>query len=323
MIGCAFTCGDTNGIGPEIVLKTLNRINLSSQKIIFICPKNIFDNTIKIIKPNFEYKIVKKLPDKFNKNEIVVLDTGYTKQNYGHPTVASGKASYKSIIKACELSKSKIIDAIITAPISKDAFKKAKIDFPGHTELLAYFFNIKNYSMMFVSQKMKAGLATIHLPIKDVAKSITKSTLNNKLNVIYKSLTNDFKIKEPKIALLSLNPHAGEKGNIGQEEIRIINPVIKNYSKEIFGPFVPDAYFGNKLYKNFDCTIGMYHDQILIPFKLMNFNNGVNFTAGLPVVRTSPDHGTAFDIAGNGIANPGSMIQSFNYAVKIVKNRDK
>ncbi len=319
----AITCGDVNGIGPEIVLKTLNSINLSSKKIIFICPKNIFKNTVKIVQPKFSYSVVKSLPQKISPGKVLVLEIGKASQNYGKPTVSSGKTSYKSILKACELSKEKTVDAIITSPISKLAFQKAKVNFPGHTELLAEYFNVKKYSMMFISNKMIAGLLTIHIPIKSVAKQITKNKLLRILEVVNKSLQKDFKIKNPKIAVLGLNPHAGEKGKIGIEEEQIIYPTLKNITGNVHGPFVSDAYFGNKLYENYDCTIGMYHDQILIPFKLLNFNKGVNFTAGLPIVRTSPDHGTAFDIAGKGKANTGSMIQAFNFAVKIVNNRIK
>ena len=171
---------------------------------------------------------------------------------------------------------------------------------------------------MFVSNKMKAGLVTIHIPIKSVPKNVTRRKLLSSIEVINQSLQRDFNIDEPRIAILGLNPHAGENGNIGNEEEVLIKPTLAKFGKNIHGPFVPDAFFGNKNYKNYDCTIGMYHDQVLIPFKLLNFNQGVNYTAGLPIVRTSPDHGTAFDIAGKGKANPGRMIQAFNYAIKIV-----
>ena len=176
---------------------------------------------------------------------------------------------------------------------------------------------------MFVSKTMKAALTTIHIPIKQVSKKITTTQLQKTFSVISQSLISDFNISQPNIAMLGLNPHAGENGNIGVEEKNIISKFIKSNLKYVDGPFVPDAYFGNRLFKNYDCTIGMYHDQILIPFKLLNFNKGVNYTAGLPTVRTSPDHGTAFDIAGKGIAKPDSMIEAFYYAAKIVASREK
>lgn len=318
----AFTCGDINGIGPEIVIKTLNKVIKSQNKqILFICPRNVFENIINVFKPTFNYKIVNKLPFKSDNKVVYILDIGSTTQNIGKDTKNSGRIAYKSIIKACELAKEKKVDGIITAPISKLAFAKAGIKFPGHTELLADTFNVKKFVMMFVSDKMKAGLATIHIPIKDVPKSITKTSLKNVINVVIDSLKIDFNLPDPKIAVLGLNPHSGEQGKIGIEEEKIIKPLIKEFPKYIFGPMVPDAYFGTKFYKNFDCTIGIYHDQLLIPFKLLNFDKGVNYTAGLPIVRTSPDHGTAFDIAGKGIADANSMIEAFKYAIKIVKNR--
>lgn len=318
----AFTCGDINGIGPEIVIKTLNKgINSRNKQIIFICPQNVFENTIKQIKPVFKYQIVKKLPPNLDSEFIYILNIGFSNQKIGKETSISGRTAYKSIIKACELAKEKIVDGIITAPISKMAFAKGGIEFPGHTELLADFFEIKNFVMMFVSNKMKAGLATIHIPIEDVSKSITKASLKNVINVVKESLMIDFNLPSPRIAVLGLNPHSGEKGKIGTEEEKVITPVINEFPKFVYGPMVPDAYFGTKSFEHFDCTIGLYHDQLLIPFKLLNFDKGVNYTAGLPIVRTSPDHGTAFDISGRGIANPSSMIEAFNYAVKIVKNR--
>lgn len=319
-----FTCGDVNGIGPEIVVKTLNaKYPFKNKKIIFICPKNVFENTVSKIKPKFSYLVVNKIPVKWNFQDVIVLNISDFKQNIGKVTQVAGKASYKSIIKACELAKNGTVDSIITAPISKLAFKKANINFPGHTELLADYFNVKKFSMMFVSNKMKAALVTIHIPIKKISAKLTRKQIRNTIDVVIDSLKNDFNLNSPRISVLGLNPHAGENGKIGTEEGEIIQPAINNHKYSVEGPFVPDAYFGNKLYKHFDCTIGMYHDQILIPFKLLNFNRGVNFTSGLPIVRTSPDHGTAFDIAGKGIANPDSMIEAFSYADKIVKNRKK
>jgi len=320
----SFTCGDVNGIGPEIVIKSLNKVySKNKYNHIFICPHNVFENTLNIVQPTFPYKKVNRLPDKISTAEVLILNIGSVKQSLGSVKGSAGKIAYNSILKACNLASNKIVNGIITAPISKEAFKKGNIDFPGHTELLADFFNVKDFAMMFVSNKMKAALATIHIPIKDIPKNIKLNRLNNIGNVISKSLVEDFKIKSPKIAMLGLNPHAGENGNIGSEEINVISKFIKSNKKYFHGPFVPDAFFGNRHYKNYDCTIGMYHDQILIPFKLLNFNRGVNYTAGLPIVRTSPDHGTAFDIAGKGIAKPESMIEAFKYANKIVDSRNK
>lgn len=324
MDSSVFTCGDINGIGPEIVVKSLNKISsLSKQKLIFACPRNVFLKTISTITPRFSYSIVKSVPADWEQNSILILDIGNFKQSIGKVSSEAGKASYKSIMTACKLAENKVVNSIITAPISKLAFSKAGINFPGHTELLANFFNVQKFAMMFVSKQMKAALITIHIPLKDVPKSLTKKRIISTIDVIYNSIINDFGIKKPKIALLGLNPHAGEEGKIGSEETTIIKPILDLLKYKIHGPEVPDAYFGNKLYKNYDCTIGLYHDQVLIPFKLLNFNKGVNYTAGLPIIRTSPDHGTAFDIAGKGIANPDSIIEAFRFANTINKNRRK
>ncbi|MCW8848332.1 MAG: 4-hydroxythreonine-4-phosphate dehydrogenase PdxA [Melioribacteraceae bacterium] len=318
-----FTCGDVNGIGPEIVLKTLNDIYpISKNSLIFVCPKNIFLETSKLISPKFPYSFVKKVP-RSQQSSVLILNIGNTKQKIGEVTRDSGIASYKSIVEACKLAEANINSSIITAPISKLAFSKAGIEFPGHTELFANYFNASKFVMMFVSKKMKAGLVTIHIPLKDVPKSIKKQRVIDTIEVIYNSMKKDFGINKPKIALLGLNPHAGEKGKIGFEEEKILIPLLKRINFNVSGPFVPDAYFGNKIYKKYDCTIGLYHDQVLIPFKLLNFNRGVNFTAGLPIIRTSPDHGTAYDIAGKGIANPASMIEAYQFSEIIRNNRSK
>jgi 4-hydroxythreonine-4-phosphate dehydrogenase len=315
------TSGDINGIGPEIVIKAINRINPSiRKKIILTISKRIFQNTSEIVKPEFEYKIVDSL-DKVPLSPVTIIDLGNAAQSYSKATRTSGMMSFRSIIKGIEIIKKGYADSLVTAPISKDAFEKAGVSFPGHTELLADAFGTKNFAMMFVSEKMKAALVTIHIPINAVSTKLSREKVRSVLRVIIDSLVNDFNISVPKVSILGLNPHSGEKGRIGHEETEIIAPAVKEFHKFVRGPLVADAYFGNKLFRNFDCTVGIYHDQILIPFKLLNFNRGVNFTAGLPIVRTSPDHGTAYDIAGEGIADPGSLVEAFKFALKIQKNR--
>ena len=318
-----FTCGDVNGIGPEIVVKSLNQVyNKAKNQLVFICPKNIFLSTSKLVKPKFPYSFVNNIPIQ-KSNNVLILNIGRTKQNIGEITEDSGKASFKSIMEACKLAENNSNASIITAPISKLAFSKAGIEFPGHTELFANYFNSDNFAMMFVSSKMKAGLITIHIPLKDVPRAIKTKKVESTLEIIFNSIRNDFGIKSPKIALLGLNPHAGEKGKIGNEEESILIPLLKKMQLKIEGPFVPDAYFGNRIFKHYDCTVGLYHDQILIPFKLLNFNRGVNFTAGLPIIRTSPDHGTAYDIAGKGIAKADSLIEAYRFSEIIRKNRSR
>jgi 4-hydroxythreonine-4-phosphate dehydrogenase len=316
-----FTCGDINGIGPEIVIKTINKLKNSNNHFIFITPVNSFEITSEIIKPEFTFSISKRR--KINAdNQVTILALNKTSLNVGVPTKISGETSFKAIRLSYELLRNKKADAVITAPISKVSLKYAGIKYPGHTEMFADWSNVKDYVMMFLSDEMKAALNTIHIPIKNVSSGINKKTLKNRLDTIIRTLKTDLGINHPKIAVLGLNPHAGEDGLIGKEEKKEIIPILKNIV-EAEGPFSPDAFFANKLYKKYDLVLGMYHDQVLIPFKLLNFHSGVNYTAGLPVIRTSPDHGTAFDIAGRGIADESSMAEAFRYADLIAKNRSR
>lgn len=318
-----FTCGDINGIGPEIVIKTLNKIYKQSDSTFsFICPKNVFEFYTKITPPKFNFYYSDNLHSLKNKS-VKIFDLGKGKITLAKPTKSSGKISFNAVTMAAKACINKKFDAMITAPISKESFNKAGIKYPGHTELLAEMTEQKNFVMMFLSQRMKAALLTIHIPLSKVSSVITKELLSSKLKTIVKSLKKDFNISNPKIAILGLNPHAGENGVIGKEEINIIAPFIKTSSlkKYLNGPYSSDAFFANHDYNNYDLVFAMYHDQVLIPFKMMNFNEGVNYTAGLPIIRTSPDHGTAFNIAGKNIANENSMLQAFHYAKKILVNR--
>lgn len=323
MTRVVFTCGDVNGIGPEIALKAFKKIFSKKQKnkIVFVCPKNVFDHYYRLTKAAFEYHIVENNNyTNLNLNLIALPDT---KLKFGFPTKASGQVAFESIKKSLELINNNLADALVTAPISKEAFNLANINFPGHTELLAASEKNNNYMMLFLSDKIKTGLLTIHTPISKVSKLITKERLISAIELLNIAAKQDLKILNPKIAVLGLNPHSGENGLIGNEEIKIISPAIKSLQKKInvSGPFVPDAFWGNNSYNNFDLILGMYHDQVLIPFKLLNFNIGVNFTAGLKLIRTSPDHGTAYDIAGLNKADESSIMQSYKYAIKIFNNR--
>lgn len=316
-----FTCGDINGIGPEIVVKTLNKICPQKNTLsYFVCPSNVFYETIRNIKPEFKYEVVKR-PNKNSDARVQVIDIGNAKLAPGLPTAASGKVSFRSIEYAFELTANNLTDALITAPISKTAFNLAGINFPGHTELLAGWSGTKDFVMMFLSKKFNAALLTIHQPVKKVPQFLNKENLKNTLSIVYSTLIKDLEISEPSIAVLGLNPHAGESGLIGTEEEKIIKPVIKKFNKKIEGPFSPDAFFASKKYKEYDLVFGMYHDQVLIPFKMINFSSGVNFTAGLNIVRTSPDHGVAYDIAWKNKADPSSIITAFKYAKLISFNR--
>jgi 4-hydroxythreonine-4-phosphate dehydrogenase len=260
-----------------------------------------------------------------DKNIVLVLSTQNFPQKIGEPTESSGIASYTAMEAAFKIAQNKTADGIITAPISKTAIKMAGVNFPGHTEMLAEWSGQKNFVMMFLSKKMNAALFTIHESIASAVKILSKELILTKLKVIEDSLINDLQIKFPKVALLGLNPHAGEGGLMGEEEEKIIKPAIKEFKGKsiLSAPYSPDAFFASGAYKKFDVVVGMYHDQVLIPFKMLNFNSGVNYTAGLPIVRTSPDHGTAYDIAGKNVADPSSMMHAYFYADKIVKNRKR
>jgi 4-hydroxythreonine-4-phosphate dehydrogenase len=320
----AFTCGDINGVGPEIVIKSLNKLcRHSKSKFIFICPGNVFKLSAKEHKPEFDFKIADEISAISGQPEVLVLNIGNFPRKTGKPTKDSGRASFLAIKTAFDLAYAKTIDGIITAPISKRAIKMAGVEFPGHTEMLARWCRIKDFVMLFLSGKMNAALLTIHEPVSRAVKLISREMILKKLRVTEDALIKDLKIRTPKIAVLGLNPHAGEGGLIGSEEMEKIKPALDEFkgASIISGPYSPDAFFGSGSFKNFDLILGMYHDQVLIPFKLLNFNSGVNYTAGLPVVRTSPDHGTAYDIAGKNVADPSSILHAFSYAEKIVRNR--
>lgn len=322
-----FTCGDINGIGPEISIKALNKLYSEEKyKLTLVIPKNVFKYYCDIIPIEFPFEHSDSFStSKVNNGVVTILDIGEAELKVGKSTASSGLASFNAIIKAHELLKAQLGSAMITSPISKSAWKLSNIDFTGHTDLLGDLTKSNNYLMMFLSSKFKTALTTIHEPISKVPSLITSSRIKNVVKQVQNTFEFDLKIKSPRIAILGLNPHSGEEGHLGMEEINEIIPAIKDLKEEGFsveGPFVPDAFFGNKLQNKFDVTIGMYHDQVLIPFKLISFDEGVNYTAGLPIIRTSPDHGTAFDISKKLIANPNSLIESFHWAREIVKNRN-
>jgi 4-hydroxythreonine-4-phosphate dehydrogenase len=317
-----FTCGDINGIGPELIIKSLNKLHtLPDKRFIVLIPYNVFELTAGIVKPEFNFIVSNKQKD-LDSGGVIVYDLGKGNQALGNVSKEAGKTAYSAIKTSYKMLFEKKADAVITAPISKTAIHKYGIKFPGHTEIYSGWCGVKDFVMMFLSAQMNAALVTIHEPIKNVPGLITQKLLKSTILTIKKTFQSDLAVKDLKLAVLGLNPHAGESGHIGYEEEQIIKPVIEKFGY-CEGPFSPDAFFANKLYKNYDCVLGMYHDQLLIPFKMLNFSSGVNYTAGLPVVRTSPDHGTAFDIAGKGIADESSMLQAFRYADIIVNNRHK
>ncbi|KAF0151319.1 MAG: 4-hydroxythreonine-4-phosphate dehydrogenase [Ignavibacteria bacterium] len=321
-----FTCGDINGIGTEIIIKSINKLfNPQKRKIVFLCPANVFEKNASIANPKFPFKFLKRENlDSLSSSYVSIIDLCNAKLDFGRATKVSGKVSAEAIELSYHLAKENEFAAVITAPISKIAFELAGINFPGQTEYYANLSNVNRFMMLFLSRKLICGLATIHIEHKSVSEKLSKELLKEKVSILSESLEKDIRKTNARIAVLGLNPHAGEVGRIGKEEIEIIFPAIKEIkNRSITGPYVPDAFFGTKQYRDFDAVLGMYHDQVLIPFKMLNFERGVNFSAGLKIVRTSPDHGTAYDISGLGVAKPTSLIEAALWAEKIITNRSK
>ena len=321
------TIGDKNGIGPEVIIKALEdpRILSGFTPVIYGCPI-VIEHYKKAL--NLEQLKVKEISsaDKAENNKINLLNVSTEKStvNEGKEEESSGKLAILAIQKASEDISSGKIDAIVTAPISKSVCQNAGFDFPGHTEFFISLSNGAEGLMILTSSLMKIALVTTHVPLKDVSESISKESIVTKAEVFHQSLQKDFGILNPKIAILSLNPHSGENGKIGKEEIEVQTPAINELRAKgilAFGPFATDGFFGSAAPSNYDGILAMYHDQGLSVFKALSFDEGVNYTAGLPIVRTSPDHGTAFDIAGKNLASENSMRQALYSAVDIFVNR--
>lgn len=322
------TCGDVNGIGPEISVKALNKLTSrkKSCNFILIIPEKVFNRTITIVKPEFDYEIVQNIKTNYRSiPRVTVLNFSSGKQKYGEPTVDSGNAAFTALKISFSLLTQNLAEAVVTAPVSKTALKMAGIKYPGQTEMYADWCGVKNFVMTFLSKNLRVGLYSIHVPLKQVPSTIKHIQLTTKLKTVIKMLNIDLGISNPKIALLGLNPHAGENGIIGNEEKNLIEPVINipEFRGIVNGPFSSDAFFAHRKFNHYDLVFGLYHDQVLIPFKYINAGKGVNYSAGLPIIRTSPDHGTAYDIAGKGIADESSMIEAYRYAKLILENRRK
>ena len=321
------TIGDINGIGPEVIIKALAHPKMTEYfiPIIYGSSKAIAYHKNIVKNPAFSFISIREAENASYKR-VNVLGVWEDNINImlGKPTEESGQFALKAMEKAFNDAKEGKIDAIVTAPISKQAMRMAGFEHIGHTEFLKKFFGAPETVMMMVSEEMKLALVTDHLPIKDVHQNISKNGIIRKLKVLNKTLKQDFGREKPIIGVLGLNPHAGDDGVIGNEESEMVEPAITEAKKNgviAAGPFSADAFFGNSSFLKFDAVLAMYHDQGLAPFKLASFNNGVNFTAGLPIVRTSPDHGTAYDIAGENLADPTSMRQALFMAKDVVGRR--
>jgi 4-hydroxythreonine-4-phosphate dehydrogenase len=327
LIRVGITVGDVNGIGPEVIIKALSDARILSEfiPIIYASTKTISYHKKMIREDEFSYQSCRTAEEALpNKVNILNVWNDEIRFEIGEVTETGGKYAFASLERATQDLAANKIDVLVTAPISKDAISKANFQFPGHTEYLAHLSNQDEALMMMVGQNLRVALATSHIPVKEVSENLSKEKIQSKLTVLEASLKKDFGIIRPRIAVLGLNPHAGENGKLGKEEEEIIIPVInQNFENGmlVFGPYPADGFFGSSQFNQFDGVLAMYHDQGLTGFKALTFDEGVNYTAGLPIVRTSPDHGTAFDIAGKGIASAQSMRNAIYLAVEIYKTR--
>ncbi|WP_396144472.1 4-hydroxythreonine-4-phosphate dehydrogenase PdxA [Flavobacterium sp.] len=319
--------GDLNGIGSEVILKTFE-----DNRMLELCTPVIFANVkiVSFIKRNLNSEVALHGIDRIDqlvKGKINVLNVWKegVDINYGQNDEAVGKYAIQSFTSATAALKEGLVDVLVTAPINKYNIQSDEFKFPGHTDYLDK--ELEGNALMFMVQdNLRVGLLTDHVPVTDVAKHLTEKLITQKIETINLSLKQDFKINKPKIAILGLNPHAGDSGIIGNEEETIMKPTIKKlFEKGIFafGPYSADGFFGSGQYEKFDAVIASYHDQGLIPFKTLSFGVGVNYTAGLNKIRTSPDHGTAYEIAGKGVADFGSFKEAVYLAIDIYNSRNE
>lgn len=326
-IKVGITQGDVNGIGYEVILKAFSdstMLDLCSP-VVYGSKKYSAEHKKNLKMDSFPFFYIDDASDaKRNKVNLVDCCEDIEELSLGTPTKASGKAAFDALDKAVDDLLAGKIDALVTAPINKKNIQGEDFNFPGHTEFLGQKDGDKKGLMFMVSEKLKVGVVTGHIPVKDVADAITQEKIINKLEVMQASLSEDYCITKPKIAVLGLNPHAGDNGLLGKEDLEVVGPAIEAANKKgiiAHGPFPADGFFGSSQYLNYDAVLAMYHDQGLIPFKALSFGEGVNYTAGLSFVRTSPDHGTGYDIAGQNKADASSMRQAVYAAIDICKNR--
>jgi len=319
--------GDLNGIGSEVVLKTFE-----DPRMLEFCTPVIFANVkmLSFLKKSFESTTVLHGIDHLDQvltgkiNVLNVWRENFTLE-YGVNDPIVGEYAIKSFVAATKALKDGLVDVLVTAPINKYNIQSEEFKFPGHTDYLNQELE-GNALMLMVQDNLRIGLITDHIPVNEVASHLTEALIKQKIETVRQSLIQDFSINKPKIAVLGLNPHAGDGGVIGKEDQEIIKPVVKKMFEKgtmVFGPYPADGFFGSGQYEKFDAVIATYHDQGLIPFKTLSFGNGVNYTAGLDKIRTSPDHGTAYDIAGKGVADFNSFKEAVYLAIDIYNSRNQ
>lgn len=325
MIKLGISIGDLNGIGSEIVLKTFD-----DSRMLDFCTPIIFANSkiLNFLKKHYKLSIHLHVIDQPSnaidgKVNVVNVWKENVNINFGEEDRKIGEYAFQSLEAATISLKNDEIDVLVTAPINKATIQSEKFNFPGHTDYLAQELGGKSL-MFMITENLKVGLLTDHVALKDIASVITPELIQNKVKTIEETLKSDFRVRKPKIAILGINPHSGDNGVIGKEDEETLKPTIQKIRDTgtlVFGPYSADSFFGSKNYKNFDAVVASYHDQGLIPFKTLSFGRGVNFTAGLSKVRTSPDHGTAFEIAGKNEANINSFKEAVFKGIEIFKAR--
>lgn len=326
-IRIGISIGDPNGIGPEVVIKALSR-----EGVLDLVTPVIYASRAALSRyesedlPAFDYEVVNTGEDA--EDGYISLVESFPEDleyNPGEATEAGGRAAALSLERAVSELKSGMLDALVTAPINKSVMPKDAFPYPGHTEMLTQELGAEESLMFLVTDELRVGVVTNHIPVSEVAKAVTKAAILKKLDIMDASLRADFGLQRPVIAVLSLNPHAGDEGRIGDEDIKIVRPAVEAAKEKgilAMGPFPADGFFGSGKQNQFDAVLAMYHDQGLIPFKALSFGKGVNFTAGLPAIRTSPDHGTAYDLVGKDEASPESFLSAMFLARRTFLNRE-
>lgn len=326
-IRLGITLGEVGGIGPEIVINSFQEPSLRElfTPIIYGSAKalNFYRKILSVEK--FSYTPILR-PSEAQPKRVHVIDPGTRIDNIevGQATVTGGQAALESLNLAIQHLKANELDALVTMPIDKNSVAKLLPEFTGHTEYIAKELGVKDQLMFLISEELKVGTVTGHVPLKNVSGAITQDKILSKIRIMNLSLKMDFSLQKPRIAVLGLNPHSGDTGLLGREEVEIIAPAVKAAEAEgifVMGPFSPDGFFATHQYSRFDGILAMYHDQGLIPFKLLAGYSGVNFTAGLPIVRTSPDHGVAYDLAGKNLASLESFMNALYASEDIFRNR--
>lgn len=322
-----FTCGDINGIGIELIIKLLtdNRVLEMCVPVVFASNKCINFYRKSTPDVNFSYQAIKDF-SRLNPKQVNVFNC-WEEEVQITPGVLNdtgGKYARLALMQAVKSLQDGDIQGLVTAPIHKKNIQSSDFNFTGHTPFLKDAFGVKDVAMILAAENLRVCPLTEHVPVHDIVTHITRENICSKIKIIHESLQKDFGVNKPRIAVLGLNPHAGDEGLIGTEEVDIIKPAVKEMRDKnmlVFGPYSADAFFARGQYNSFDAVLSMYHDQGLIPFKSLCLGEGVNFTAGLPVVRTSPDHGTAFDIAGKGIADVSSFYAAAFECIDIIRRR--